>query len=84
MLRFQFNKGICMSVKYKGYNSVFQLRSVIDGVAIEQEFFGFAATILLMASQKNPIPRAYRNCLKYLRGKKNFASKFKATQNRIY
>lgn len=83
MLRFQFNKGICMSMHYRGYNSLFQLRSVISGVAIEQQFFNYSRFNLLMLLKKNPIPKVYRNCLKYLRGKKNFVSKFKVVTSKI-
>ena len=45
LLRFQFNKGICMTIKYKGYNSSFQIRSVIETVAIEQQFLTYSNLI---------------------------------------
>ena len=77
LMRFQFSKGICMNMQYHGYNSLFQIRSVISGVAIEQQFFIYSIFNLLVSSKKNPIPKHYRNCLKYFRGKKNFISKFK-------
>lgn len=84
MLRFQFNKGICMNAHYSGYNSLFQLRSVISGVAIEQQFFNYSSLNLLMLLKKNPIPRTYRNCLKYFRGKKNFLSKYKLSPIKLF
>lgn len=84
MLRFQFNKGICMNMHYRGYNSGFQLRSVMSGVAIEQQFFNYSSFNILISLKKNPIPGIYRNSLKYLRGKKNFISKFKAGMTMSY
>jgi ribosomal protein L19 len=77
LLRFQFNKGICMSIKYKGYNSSFQLRSIIETVAIEQQFFVYSRFNMLMLLQKNPIKRYHRNSLKFLRKKKNRLSLLK-------
>lgn len=84
VLRFQFNKGICMNMHNRGYNSLFQLRSVIGGVAIEQQFFNYSSFNILMLLKKNPIPGVYKNCLKYLRGKKNFVSKFKVVTGVLY
>ncbi len=77
LLRFQFNKGICMSIKYKGYNSSFQLRSIIETVAIEQQFFVYSRFNMLMLLQKNPIKRYHRNSLKFLRKKQNRLSLLK-------
>lgn len=77
LLRFQFNKGICMSIKYKGYNSSFQIRSVIDTVAIEQQFLTYSRFNMLILLKKNPIKDYHRNSLKFLREKKNKLSTFK-------
>jgi ribosomal protein L19 len=77
LLRFQFNKGICMSIQYKGYNGSFQIRSVIKTVVIEQQFLNYSRFNMLMLLKKNPIKRFYRNSLKFLRKKKNRLSKFK-------
>ena len=77
LLRFQFNKGICMSIKYKGYNSSFQIRSVIETVAIEQQFLTYSRFNMLMLLKKNPIKNYRRNSLKFLRKKKNKLSNFK-------
>jgi len=52
LLRFQFNKGVCMMSKYKKYNSMFQLRSVIEDVAIEQKFLNFCRFNILMFLKK--------------------------------
>lgn len=77
LLRFQFNKGICMSIQYKGYNGSFQIRSVTKTVAIEQQFLNYSRFNMLMLLKKSPIKRFYRNSLKFLRKKKNRLSKFK-------
>ena len=77
LLRFQFNKGICMSIKYKGYNSSFQIRSVIETVAIEQQFLTYSRFNMLMLLKKNPIKSYRRNSLIFLRKKKNKLSNFK-------
>ena len=77
LLRFQFNKGICMSIRYKGYNSSFQIRSVIETVAIEQQFFVYSRFNMLMLLKKNPIKDYHRNILKFLRKKKNRLSLLK-------
>jgi len=77
LLRYQFNKGICMSIQYKGYNSSFQIRSIADTVAIEQQFLTFSRFNILMLLKKNPIKKLHRNNLKFLRKKKNRLSKFK-------
>jgi ribosomal protein L19 len=77
LLRFQFNKGICMSTQYKGYNGSFQIRSVTKTVAIEQQFLNYSRFNMLMLLRKNPIKRLHRNNLKFLSKKKNKLSKFK-------
>jgi len=77
LLRFQFNKGICMSIQYKGYNSSFQIRSIANTIAIEQQFLNFSRFNILMLLRKNPIKKLHRNNLKFLRKKKNKLSKFK-------
>lgn len=77
LLRFQFNKGICMSIQYKGYNGSFQIRSITKTVAIEQQFLSYSRFNMLMLLKKNPIKRLHRNSLKFLRKKKNKLSKFK-------
>lgn len=77
LLRFQFNKGICMSIQYKGYNGSFQIRSVTKTIAIEQQFLNYSRFNMLMLLRKNPIKRLHRNNLKFLRKKKNKLSKFK-------
>ena len=77
LLRFQFNKGVCMSINYKGYNSSFQIRSVIATVAIEQQFLTYSRFNMLILLKKNPIKGYRRNSLKFLRKKKNKLSQFK-------
>ena len=77
LLRFQFNKGICMTSRHKGYNTLFQVRSIMRDVAIEQEFLNFSPFNLSVWLKKNPIKKYYRNSLKFLREKKNIVSKFK-------
>ena len=66
-----------MSIKYKGYNSSFQIRSVIDTVAIEQQFLTYSSFNMLILLKKNPIKDYRRNSLKFLREKKNKLSTFK-------
>jgi len=70
LLRFQFNKGICMSIQYKRYNSSFQIRSIANTIAIEQQFLNFSRFNILMLLRKNPIKKLHRNNLKFLRKKK--------------
>jgi len=77
LLRFQFNKGICMGIQYKGYNSSFQIRSIMNTIAIEQQFLNFSRFNISMILKKNPIKKLHRNNLKFLRKKKNKLSKFK-------
>lgn len=77
LLRYQFNKGICMSIQYKGYTSSFQIRSIINTIAIEQQFLNFSRFNISMLLKKNPIKKLHRNSLKFLRKKKNKLSKFK-------
>jgi len=77
LLRFQFNKGICMSVKYKNYNSSFQIRSIMSAVAIEQQFLNYSRFNMSILLKKNPIKDYHRNNLKFLRKKKNKLSNFK-------
>lgn len=77
LLRFQFNKGICMSIQNKGYNSSFKIRSIVKKVAIEQQFFTYSKFNIDTWLVKSPIKKFYRNSLKFLRKKKNRLSKFK-------
>lgn len=77
LLRFQFNKGICMSIQYKGYNSSFKIRSIVKKVAIEQQFFTYSKFNIDTWLVRSPIKKFYRNSLKFLRKKKNRFSKFK-------
>jgi ribosomal protein L19 len=77
LLRYQFNKGICMDVQYKAYNSSFQIRSIASAIAIEQQFLNFSRFNILTLLRKNPIKKLRRNNLKFLRKKKNKLSKFK-------
>jgi ribosomal protein L19 len=66
-----------MSIQYKGYNSSFQIRSIANTIAIEQQFLNFSRFNILMLLRKNPIKKLHRNNLKFLRKKKNKLSKFK-------
>lgn len=66
-----------MSINYKGYNSSFQIRSVIATVAIEQQFLTYSRFNMLILLKKNPIKGYRRNSLKFLRKKKNKLSQFK-------
>jgi ribosomal protein L19 len=71
IFRYQFNKGICMSIQYKGYNSSFKIRSVTNAIAIEQQFLNFSRYNISMLLKKNPIKKLCRNSLKFLLKKKN-------------
>ena len=77
LLRFQFNKGICMSIQYKGYNSSFKIRSIVKKIAIEQQFFTYSKLNIDAWLVRSPIKKFYRNSLNFLRKKKNRLSKFK-------
>lgn len=81
LLRFQFNKGVCMTTRYKGYNTRFQLRSVSGKVAIEQEFLTYSKFNILMLLKLNPVKEFCRNSLKFLRNKKNKLSNYKIIIN---
>ena len=81
LLRFQFNKGVCMTTRYKGYNTRFQLRSVSGKVAIEQEFLTYSRFNILMLLKLNPVKEFCRNSLKFLRNKKNKLSNYKVIIN---
>jgi ribosomal protein L19 len=76
LIRFQFNRGLCIDIKYKKYNSTFIIRSIIDGISVEQHFFYYSLNNIYIYLKKNTI-RYYRlNKLYYLRNKKNKQSKF--------
>lgn len=76
LIRFQFSRGLCIDIKYKKYNSVFIIRSVIEGISIEQHFFFYSLNNIYILLKKNTI-RYYRlNKLYFLRKKKNKQSKF--------
>jgi len=77
LIRFQYSKGICMSVKYRGYNSTFQIRTIVNKIVIEQEFFSYSRYNILVLIKKNPLKEYHRNSLKYLRKKKNKKSGYK-------
>lgn len=83
LLRYQFNKGICMTSRHKGYNTRYQVRSITKDVAIEQEFLTYCRHNLSIWLKKNPIKKYNRNSLKFLRKKKNIASKFKVVLKKL-
>jgi len=66
-----------MSVKYRGYNSTFQIRTIVNKIVIEQEFFSYSRYNILVLIKKNPLKEYHRNSLKYLRKKKNKKSGYK-------
>lgn len=77
LIRFQYNKGICMSIKHKGYNSIFQIRTIVNRVVIEQEFFSYSRLNILLLLKRNPLKEYHRNSLKFLRTKKSKKSGYK-------
>lgn len=77
LYKYQVNRGICMSIQYKGYNSSFQIRSILNTIAIEQQFLTYSRFNISISLKKNPIKKLHRNSLKFLRKKKNKWSKFK-------
>lgn len=76
IIRFQFNRGICIDISYKQYNSNFLIRFVIDGIAIEQHFLYFSLNNIFIMLKKNIIKYYRLNKLYFLRKKKNKQSKF--------
>jgi ribosomal protein L19 len=76
VIRFQFNRGICIDTRYKYYNSSFLIRFVIDGIAIEQYFLYFSLNNIYITLKKNIIKFYRLNKLYFLRKKKNKQSKF--------
>ena len=64
-IRFQFNKGICICIRNRGYNTTFILRGLLNGVIIEQQYLYYSINNINMLLKKNII-RYYRsNILKY-------------------
>ncbi len=76
VIRYQLSKGICIDVKYKNYNSIFILRSIMKGISVEQEFFYYSLNNIYIYVKNNIIRYYKRNKLYYLRNKKNKQSKF--------
>lgn len=75
-IRYQYTRGVCLSVKYKNYNSTFIIRSIIKGIGIEQNFCYYSLNILNIKLKKNIIKKYKRNKLLYLRIKKNKHSRY--------
>jgi len=66
-----------MSIKHKGYNSIFQIRTIVNRVVIEQEFFSYSRLNILLLLKRNPLKEYHRNSLKFLRTKKSKKSGYK-------
>lgn len=76
LIRFQFNRGLCIDIKYKKYNSTFLIRSIMDGISVEQQFFYYSLNNIFITLKKNIIKYYRLNKLYFLRKKKNKQSKF--------
>lgn len=76
LIRFQFNRGLCIDIKYKKYNSTFLIRSIMDGISVEQQFFYYSLNNIFITFKKNIIKYYRLNKLYFLRKKKNKQSKF--------
>lgn len=76
LVKFYYNKGICMKVGNKGYNSYFILRFVIRDVSVEKHYFYYSNTNMKIVFLQKLIVFSSKNCLKYLRKKKNKKSKY--------
>jgi len=66
-----------MSIKHKGYNSIFQIRTLVNRIVIEHEFFSYSRLNILLLLKKNPLKEYHRNSLKFLRKKKSKKSGYK-------
>lgn len=75
LIRFQFSKGIVISVGYKKYSSYFVLRFVIRDIAIEQYFCYYSSTNISVIVIRLLSDLFKKNSLKFLRKKKNKNSK---------
>ena len=75
-IRYQYTRGVCLSVKYKQYNSTFIIRSIIKGIGIEQNFCFNSLNNIFIKLKKNIIRKYIRNKLLYLRLKKNKQSRY--------
>lgn len=75
-IRYQYTRGVCLSVKYKKYNSTFIIRSIIKGIGIEQNFCYHSLNNIYIKLKKNIIRNYIRNKLLYLRIKKNKQSRY--------
>ena len=76
LIRFQFNRGLCIDIKYKKYNSTFLIRSIMDGISVEQQFFYYSLNNIFITLKKNIIKYYRLNKLYFLRKKRNKQSKF--------
>jgi len=76
IIRYQTTKGICTDIKYKKYNSTLLLRSLMKGIAIEQQFFYYSLNNLRILLKHNIVKYYRGNKLHYLRKKKNKYIKF--------
>lgn len=76
LIRFQFNKGLCVDIKYKKYNSTFLIRSIMSGIGVEQQFFYYSLNNIFIILKKNIIKFYRLNKLYFLRKKKNKYSRF--------
>lgn len=75
-IRYQYTRGVCLSVKYKQYNSTFIIRSIIRSIGIEQNFCFNSLNNINIKLKKNIIRNYIRNKLLYLRLKKNKQSRY--------
>jgi len=60
-MKYQFARGLCISVRYRLYNSSFIIRSLIKGIGIEQLFNYYALTNIYIKVKENVIKKYKRN-----------------------
>lgn len=81
LIKYQFIKGICISVKKKGYNSKIIIRNVINRIPIEYNFFANTLNTIYILIKKNKIKYYNSNKLYLFRKQKNTKSKFNIKYN---
>ena len=53
------------------------LRTIVNKIVVEQEFFNYSRLNILLLLKKNPLKEYHRNSLKFLRKKKSKKSGYK-------
>lgn len=69
-IKYQVTKGLCIDVRYNGYNSSFLLRSIIKNIVFEQIYQYYSLNNIYLIIKKNTIKFYIKNKLIYLRKKK--------------